>query len=550
MAINSEFSTAFSSAFSTEVGSAVDLTPIGVPGGSYEDFGLKSGGNVTVILTGVDANGNRGDLHVKRVIPAYSDLSPTGAPGGQYAFTNQLNVEIDGNQGTSQLGDITPTGGALAVLTGQVGTTTLGSIIAAIPVTETLTGHAGTTTLGALTTAYDWTETLTGLEGTGTAAEITIGNTLDTLVGTTSLGDLTITTQQILDISNDALTASLGSISELVDSNVDITLTAGTSSLGSLTVTVPDVARDVYSDLSPMGTPGALYTFPDPEPGIVNLTGVEGIAATATFDGLSTVHSIDFVTGTGDPGSIIVASDSTPVLTGVVGSSGLGTLSLPNTVILDGLLSTGILGGLSVDASDVSQPLSGLEGDAILGPLATSVGSTVSLLGVTGIGIADLGETPLPGVVGTTALGNLIQTNDSNIELVGVRGTSGIGVIFEDVAPLELLPHTLKFDSSSYSASFSAVQQRTDIKPSESHIIKFSDSFFSFLLQETGANLTLETGQLIALSNTFASSNRRIQLSSADHEIIITDTLDPLGFMLAEDSAIILQEVAQPIALE
>jgi hypothetical protein len=39
---------------------AIDLTPVGVPGSSYDDFGLKSSG-VTVVLTGVVGNSNRGE---------------------------------------------------------------------------------------------------------------------------------------------------------------------------------------------------------------------------------------------------------------------------------------------------------------------------------------------------------------------------------------------------------------------------------------------------------------------------------------------------------
>lgn len=400
---------------------AIDLTPIGVPGSSYDDFGLKSSsGGAT--LVGVSANGNRGDLHVKRVISAYSDLGPSGRPTGLYSFTNQITTELVGTQGSASNGSLTVTGDATEVLTTQLATSALGSITASIPKTLALTGLAGTTSLGSITPNYAWTQSLTAVEGTGTLGAIVLGVNLTTLLGTTALGTLSLTTASTITLDSAVGTGTLGSVAPLTDQFLTLTGQAGTTTLGGLAVSVPDVGRAVYSDLSPMGTPGVVYTFVAATPVTVSIDGVEATGAVAVFDGTTLQQTPDAISATGSTNAVTTDQGNTTDLTTLVGTTALGTLDLPETISLTGVVANALLGGISAQGDDVSFELGGFQANTGLGSLSLSVDSVVPLGGVSGTGVvANVVFDEMIGVEGVTSLGTLTDTQGSTVVLQGVN---------------------------------------------------------------------------------------------------------------------------------
>lgn len=407
---------------------AIDLTPNGVPGSSYDDFGLKSS-SVSVPLTGVSANANRGDISVKRVVDPFSDLGPSARPTGLYSFSNQITVELGGRSTRGFLGTMAVTGDANVALTGQFTTSSLGSITAKTPVVIELTTLAGTTGLGSLTLAYDWTESLTGTEGSGTLGDIVLGVTLETLVGTTALGSLSLTTSSNVELTSVVGTIPNTSLSVFTDQVITPTGNAATSGLGTITP-IAETVREVYSDLSPMGTPSGTYTFAIPVPVTVSIDGVEATAAVATFDAWTVQHQIDGITGTVASGALTTTQGVTETLTTLAGTTSLGTLVVPETLTLTGVSGSARLGGISAQGDDVSIELGGLEVNGAVGTVSLSTDQVITPTGVAATGTAaSLIFDEMIGVEGVTSLGTLTDTQGSTVTLLGVNTAAKTGFI-------------------------------------------------------------------------------------------------------------------------
>jgi hypothetical protein len=199
-----------------------DLSPIGVSGGTYDDFGLKSN-SVTVSLTGLFANLNRGDIIVARIIDPYSDLGPSGVPRGTYTFDNTVSIEITGVEGSGAAGALSVTGDVNYALSTTALSSGLGTIIGAIPIDVTPVAVSGTGAQGSLTVTTAANVTPTGVEGTG------------------ALGDLVIQGAVVIDPVEG--TGAPGTLSVVGDANVTPTGAEGTGTLGTVTPLVDSVVR-------------------------------------------------------------------------------------------------------------------------------------------------------------------------------------------------------------------------------------------------------------------------------------------------------------------
>jgi hypothetical protein len=399
---------------------ASDLNLYGGPGGSYDNFGLKSTG-VTVTLTGVGANLNRGDLAIKRVIGPFSDLGPGGTPVGKYNFSNIITVEVNGVSGTCSFGDLTVTGDVNYSLTTDQLASGLGTIVAAIPVDVALTGQSGTGANGSLTVTTDAILSVTGTSATGSAGTVVAlldgAVPIDGTEGTAALGTVTLSTQQIITPTSVDGTASTGTITPVTDQVISVTGNAGTSASGSLTVPVIPAQRANVSDLSLSGVPGPTYSFGGAaEPVSVTLTGPGLTGSVATFDASSLTQEPDGNTGTGSAGTSSGETDQVISITSTALTASIGDLILPVTVTLTGVQRTASIGQVSAVAG--GSQITGVAGNEATGSTGSVTPSTDQVVSVT-------------GVSGSSSPGTLIINQGA--ALAAITGVSGAGASGEIV---------------------------------------------------------------------------------------------------------------------
>ena len=374
---------------------AFDLQPYGGPGSSYDDFGLRSSG-ITVEIDGVSANANRGDLAVKRVIDAYSDLSPSGAPTGTYTFDNQVIVEINGVSANLSRGTVLASAAVVVGVSSTTLTASLGTISAGVPVDVTPTGVAATGSSGSIAVTTSVLVTPPSVELTASLGNLNVQGAVE-IDGTSaiaSLGAVSPSTAQVITPTGVSATGSMGSVSPNTDSVIPLSTTALSGGLGTIVADVPGEARSDVSDLGLAGVPGGTYSdFTRGQTSVtVDIEAVEGASATRGFDAWSVYHETDGVAATGDAGDLSVSSDQSETLTGVAGTSSVGDIILPQTQVPLGVGSVGEVGGLTASAG----------GDIV---------------------------TDIPSVSGSTSSGTLALLIDSTITPTGVNGTSSFGII-------------------------------------------------------------------------------------------------------------------------
>ena len=388
---------------------AIDLTTIGVPGSSYDDFNQRTT-STTVELEGVATAGLISEVHKYRSIDPYSALSPSGTPGGRYTFDNQVSDEILGVEATGELGDLTTAVQTVITLDSLVATSALDTITASIPISVTLDGTEGTGAIDTLTVVTSSNIELEAVEGDAQVGAIVTDLTLVTLVATSGIGTLALSTQQILDLTGHEATGLLGTIALSADSVTAVAGNEATGELGTLAVSVPAGLRIDVSDLTVIGTPGALYNFNRVEPIVVFIDGVEATGSTAIFDGLTTTVTPDTQTGTGSVGSVTESTDQVVPVTGVEATGSLGDIDFQTTIELTAVESTGFLGGLSISTpSGTQSELESLLTTAALGTISVQTDQVI---------------TPT-GVEATGESGNLLIRNVS-LELVGVTAYGAV----------------------------------------------------------------------------------------------------------------------------
>jgi len=367
-----------------------DLSPLGLPGGEYSGFDLKST-SVSVTLTGQFSNVINGLLSVPRTLGTISALGPMALPAGRYNFDNRAGVELVGQGVTSSLGSLTVTGDANSSLTLSAITASLGDITGIIPKTVDLTGVSSTGAAGDFTVDLAPSVSLTGVEGTGSLGTLRLITETAGLFGvesTGSVGSFTVTGDASATLTAVTATGSVNDPSIEANVHVPVTGQEATSALGSVSATTPTVPRENVSDIGPLALPVGRYDFSGrgAVAATVDLTGVSTTGAVANFDASSLTQTPDGVEGDPQIGDTGESSEITETITGVSASGVVGTLILPAADELTGVQSTARVGALSATAGgSVATTLEGLEATSGLGSPSALVDANVTPTGVEAI---------------------------------------------------------------------------------------------------------------------------------------------------------------------
>lgn len=184
----------------------------------------------------------------------------------------------------------------------------------------------------------------------------------------------------------------------------------------------------------------------------VGLTGVSGTSAVGTV-GVSHDQALTGVAGTSAVGTVV--PNTSKALTGNAGTSAVGSVTPSTAVALTGVAGTAAAGNVST-GSDVVVGLTGVGATAAVGTLAPS--TSVALTGNAGTGqigtLAPDHAQALTGNAGTTAVGSVSPSTavaltgnqataqvgnvgvqgDVTVALTGVQATAQVGSLFVDTA--------------------------------------------------------------------------------------------------------------------
>jgi hypothetical protein len=163
------------------------------------------------------------------------------------------------------------------------------------------------------------------------------------------------------------------------------------------------------------------------------LTGVEGTSAVGSVSP-EISKAIIGVEGTSAVGSVTASISVTVPITGVEGTSAVGSLGFTKSgsVALTGVEGTSAVGSLGFTKSG-TVALTGVEGTSAVGSVGFTKGGSAGIIGVEGTSavgsVGSVHSVALTGVEGTSVAGNVIVSGDVTIPITGVEGTSAVGSV-------------------------------------------------------------------------------------------------------------------------
>ncbi len=420
-------------------------------------------GNISVGLTGVLATAAVGTLTAIKSLALAGVLATSAV--GSVGFTESGNVGLTGNAGTSAVGSVSQS--RTVALTGVAGTSAVGTVTPSISTSAVLTGVSSTSAVDSVSPSNS--VPLTGI--LGTSAVGTVSPSVDVTTALTgveaSTGGGSPTVMDSYAITNNDTTVSLhasgftgmgqaftGDGNDIDEADFELSKTA--SPTGNATAKVYAITGTFGTNAKPTGS--ALATSDT-----LDVSTLTGTPTTKTFTFSTpftttngTKYCITIEYSGGNPSNYIKAGydASSPSHAGnysdLVGSwlgisardagfevrstggggGGVGTVSPGTSVALTGVLGTSAVGTVTA-GGDVIVPLTGVSGTSAVGSVSFTESGSVGLTGVAGTSavgsVSQDASIPLTGVLGTSAVDNV--TPSASVQITGVQGTSAVGTV-------------------------------------------------------------------------------------------------------------------------
>lgn len=427
------------------IGSTAAAGTLGVGGRSFALTGSQAtaalgnlsieGGDVSLTLSGRFATAERGSLGAGRTF-GLTGTSGFSAAGRQRSYL--LASQLGTGAGGILVGEAAPT------LSGRQARGALGALTAEAVNGGEIVGQEATSTVGVLTP--DSIVGALGVEGLSDSGDLSSTSpTVTAIVGTSAVGELgTALTEYSRGFVGHGVTSAVGT---LVPSIVPTALVgnSATSARGNLTNAkyalrvswTASADADVTGYYVGWGTSSnAGATSITAYPNVVDVSGrlttsllISGLSGGVLYYANITSHG----SGGHDQFESLplgeISSFASPELPGMLGTTGLGTLTPVKTRGIVGRIATGALGVMSASVETFSATLSGQAGQGQVGEIVEDRESILVGQEATGaFGALGYVYGPLlEGVTGTEELGAFVLGSDTGV--VGVEATPSIGTL-------------------------------------------------------------------------------------------------------------------------
>ena len=404
-----------------------DLAPYGGPGGQYDLFGSGAQASVTVELTGLFSNVNRGSLALPREIAPYSELSPIGTPIGRYAFSDSEATEITGFDVTVSIGSIVATSAVQLELDLDPLTASIDTLAVSIPLDVTPDGVSATGSTNGVQVGESAATTIIGLQSEAELGNLDTDTVVDRLnsdlglygapsyqpdfserigsisalpIGAFATGAtnaVSLSTDQVITPDSATATGQAGDFTAEADQVITLDEVISTGQIGTLSVPIADPQRDDVSDLSIIGVPGDTYDFSGRVDQLADvtetLTGVFATSEIALFDASSVEQEPDGASGTGQAGDTDEGIGQVITLAAVSATGSANDVINPASADLTGFQTQSTLGGISASAGgDTSEDISSTAITTDVGTLSADIDVIITPDGVVSTGDAGVLE--------------------------------------------------------------------------------------------------------------------------------------------------------------